>query len=108
MEKEDKRRQTPRNPIEALFVCRPFTSGDPGHMTDAIMRNFSNNGSYVESSRGFNIGTILHLRLVNYSQQSTCKLTDHQPRSISLAEVRWRQKLAEAGVHRYGLGLKNL
>jgi hypothetical protein len=108
MDQTDKRRSTRRNPIKATFVCRPFTSSKPDQALDAIMRNYSSNGSYVETSKAFNLGTILHLRLVNFLEKSTCMPTENQPRSICLAEAKWLQELADTETHRYDLGLKNL
>ncbi|MGD8702397.1 MAG: hypothetical protein PVG51_17585 [Desulfosarcina sp.] len=108
MDQTDKRRSTRRNPIKAAFVCRPFTSSEPSRVADAVMHNYSNNGSYVKTSQAFNLGTILHLRLVSYLEKSTYMPTENQPRSICLAEVKWLQELADNETHRYGLGLKNL
>jgi hypothetical protein len=97
-----------RNPTEASIACRPFTSSGDTHTADGVMRNFSKEGSYIETSREFIIGTILHLRMVRYPPMPSSTADEDRPRSICLAEVKWRQELADENATRYGIGLRYL
>jgi len=108
MQEKEKRRIASRNHTEAVVACRPFTSGGATHMTDGVMRNFSEEGSYIETSREFKIGTILHLRMVHYPPRPLSLAAEELPRSICLAEVRWRQELIDENTIQYGFGLKYL
>jgi hypothetical protein len=108
LEKKDRRSVASRNPTEAVVVCRPFTSSGATHTADGFMRNFSKEGSYIETSREFKLGTILHLRIVRYPSMRLTPGTEDQPRSICLAEVKWRKELADENATRYGIGLRYL
>jgi hypothetical protein len=72
------------------------------------MRNFSTDGSYIETSHKFKSGTILIVRIVRYPLFSFSVGDEEQPRSICLAEVKWLQEMAEENKIRFGLGLKYL
>jgi hypothetical protein len=107
MNQENKRRNASRNAGEAVIACRLFTSsGGANHTIDTIMSNFSEDGVYIESSRDFRIGALLHLRIVGYPITHQSILHEKQPRSNCLAEVKWRREKVELGTRRYGLGLK--
>jgi hypothetical protein len=105
---KDKRTDAPRNPILAAVTCRPFASSGATHTADGVIRNYSGKGVYMETSHRFKSGTILHLRIVEYPPEPLRLSADVRPRSIFLAEVKWRQELADAGGHQYGLGLRYL
>jgi hypothetical protein len=101
-------RVAPRNPTEAAITCRPFTSSGANHISDGVMRNFSQQGSYIETSRQFKSGTILIVRLLRYPPMPSSVTDEDHPRSICLAEVKWRQKLTDENAIRYGIGLRYL
>ena len=101
-------RVAPRNPTEAAVTCRPYASSGSIHTTDGVMRNFSNGGFYIETSRKYQSGTILIVRMVCYPNLAECVAVDHWPRSIGLAEVRWGQELTDEKAIRFGFGLKYL
>ncbi len=105
---EEKRRVVSRNPTEAAVTCRPFTSSGASHTADGVMRNFSNGGSYIETSSEFKLGTILHLRMVTYPHRPLSTGAEELPRSICLAEVKWRQEMVGENTIQYGLGLRYL
>jgi hypothetical protein len=107
-QKKDRRLVASRNPTQAAITCRPFTSGGATPAVDGVMRNFSEEGSYIEISHNYNPGTILHLRMVCYPPISFLVVSGEQPRSICLAEVRWRKELVDDDIIQYGLGLKYL
>ena len=108
IEEKEKRRIASRKRTEAVVACRPFTSGGAVHTADGIMRNFSEGGSYIESSRDFKLGTILYLRMLRYPPVSLSPGADTQLRSICLAEVKWRQDVSGENTIQYGFGLKYL
>jgi len=100
-------RRASRRPTEAFVTCRPFTSSGSQHASDGVMRNFSSNGLYIETSRPFRSGTILFMRTVRYPPANPMAV-DERPRSICLAEVKWLQELAQADAVRYGMGVRYL
>lgn len=106
MEKKEIERTVPRIATEAAITCRPFTSCGAAHMADAIMRNFSEEGSYIETSREFKRGTILQMRMVRYPPMPSSAAGKTQPRTICLAEVKWQQDLADENASRFGVGLR--
>ena len=72
------------------------------------MRNFSSDGSYIETSHEFKSGTILIVRMLFYPPTTSYVNEASRPRSICLAEVKWRQKLDDENAARFGMGLKYL
>jgi hypothetical protein len=107
-QEKEKRRTASRNPTEAAIVCRLFTSGGVPHTADGVMRNFSEEGSYIETSQEFELGTILHLRTVRFASGSPSAATETLPRSICLAEVKWRHEMVGENTIQYGFGLRYL
>ena len=101
-------RIAPRSPTETAITCRPYVSYRAACTSDGVMRNFSNHGSYVETSGRFESGTILIVRMLRYPAVTSTLDCDSQPRTICLAEVKWRRKLVEGNGTRYGMGLKYL
>ena len=108
MENKNKKRAASRNPTEATITCRPFTSSGDIHTSDGVMRNFSSEGSYIETSHNYGSGTVLILRTVRYPSMPSSMADEEQPRSICLAEVKWRQELAGENAIRFGMGLRYL
>jgi hypothetical protein len=104
---KSKKRTQPRNPTEAVITCRPYTS-----MTiqahDGVIRNFSSDGIYIETSGNFKPGTILLVRTTLRSPASSLSATGDRARSISLAEIKWVQELADESTALYGMGLRYL
>jgi len=96
-----------RQPTEVAVTCRPFTSSGVDTITDGVMVNFSNQGSYVEAREKFKTGTILVVRTVGGIKASP-SVENGQPRSISLAEIKWLSKKDGKDGRRYGLGLRYL
>ena len=72
------------------------------------MRNFSNEGSYIETTDKYQTGTILIVRTVSYPSMLSSTTVEEQPRSFCLAEVKWCQELSDIYSNRYGIGLKYL
>lgn len=107
-EKKIRARTASRNPTEAAVTCRTYASSAAGSASDGVMRNFSSQGSYIETSHKFESGTILILRTVRYPDIPPYVSDEERPRSICLAEVKWRRELADPDATRFGLGLKYL
>lgn len=108
MQEKEKRRVASRNPTEGVIACQPFNSCGPIHTVDGVMRNFSEEGSYIETSREFTLGTILHLRMVHYPPRSLSQTAETLPRSNCLAEVKWRKEMVGENTIQYGFGLRYL
>ena len=72
------------------------------------MRNFSSQGIYIETSHNYKSGTIVIMRMVRYPPMPSSMADEERPRSICLAEVKWRQELADKNTNRYGIGLRYL
>jgi hypothetical protein len=106
--KKSNKRFASRNPTEAVINCRPFTSKGTFGVSDGVMHNYSSHGAYVETAHNYGPGTILILRTVRYPAVPSSEAVQSLPRSICLAEVKWRQDLADENDNRYGLGLKYL
>jgi hypothetical protein len=108
MSRKRTQRAVPRNPTVAAITCRPYTSSGAVLVSDGIMRNFSSQGSYIETTHQFKSGTILILQMVRYPSMPASITHDARPRSICLAEVKWQQELIDENAIRYGIGLKYL
>ncbi len=108
MENIDKRRSESRYPTEAAVVCRPFHSSGSTTTADAVMRNFSKSGSYIESAHALKIGTIIQLRMVQYPSLLETLDWDDRPRCTGLAAVKWRYKLTDEIDGPIGFGLQYL
>ena len=105
---EKKKRIAPRSPTEAAITCRPYGSTGAVRTADGVMRNFSSGGSYIETTDSYLSGTILIVRMVRYPSISLSIDEDECPRTICLAEVKWRQAVADETAIRYGIGLRYL
>ena len=108
MKKKVIKRFVPRNPTEAVITCRPYTSSREVFASNGVMRNFSSGGSYIETSDKYESGTILIVRMVSYPKIPSSTADEEWPRSIFLAEVKWRQELADENAIRFGMGLRYL
>lgn len=102
------KRTAPRNPTEADITCRPFDSRGTIDVSDGIMRNFSSQGCYVETSHKYKSGTIVIVRILCYPSIPSCMAGTEHPRSISLAEVKWQQELVDENAIQYGISLRYL
>ena len=102
------RRIALRNLTEATITCRPYASTCTICASDGVMRNFSSEGSYIETSHEYKSGTILIMRMVRYPQIPSSVADEKQPRSICLAEVRWQKRLTDENTFRFGTGLRYL
>ena len=108
MNNKVRRRVASRNLTEAAITCRPYASTCAICASDGVMRNFSHEGSYIETSHKYKSGTILIMRTVRYPQVPSSVVDEEKPRSICLAEVRWCQEISDVYSIRYGVGLKYL
>ena len=108
VQKKTTRRVSSRNPTEAAVTCQPYASTGTRYASAGVMRNFSSQGSYIETSRKYKSGTILIMRMVRYPALPPSTVDVDRPRSICLAEVKWRQELAGQNAIGYGIGLRYL
>jgi len=106
--KEETRRSASRNRTQAPVICEPYTSGGVFRNVDGVMRNFSRNGSYIETSQPFQSGTILILRMEQYPPVPASADDDQWPRSFCLAEVKWQHAIGGEEPVRYGIGVRYL
>jgi len=103
-----KKRIAPRSLTDAAITCRPYGSTGAVRTSDGVMRNYSSGGSYIETTDSYPSGSILIVRMVRYPTMGSFLAEDDRPRSICLAEVKWRQVVADETVTRYGIGLRYL
>jgi hypothetical protein len=89
-------------------ICRPYTSTGNVRSAKGVMRNFSSQGSYIETDLKFNSGTILIVRMVGCLPTPSSAESSEKPRSICLGEIKWRQNLMDEEDGRYGMGLRYL
>ena len=108
MANQDNQRIGLRFPTEAAVACRPFADRGGASPAEAVMRNFSKAGSYIESAHAFKTGAIIQLRMVQYPSTLGALDWDDRPRSIGIAAVKWRRPLADENDGPYGFGLKYL
>jgi hypothetical protein len=101
------KRQDNRSGVAVSIDCQPFSLVYETHQSEGILRNYSEEGAYVELPRPYNKGNILMMRLL---EESPSVLDDEVGtcRSLSLAEVKWVRHIEGVGPPRYGIGLKML
>ena len=102
------KRAASRKATDAIVRCQPHTSNGTARATDAVMRNFSSDGAYIETTTAFRSGTTLFLRMLRYPPAVPNTGNAEGPRSICLAEVKWQQSLADEESMRYGIGVRYL
>ena len=107
-EKISVERESMRISTELAITCRPYTSTVFIRTTDGIMRNFSCNGSYIETSYEFKPGTILIVQIISYPPIPASIPNEERPRSLCLAEVKWLLELPEHKDMQYGIGVRYL
>ena len=86
----------------AYSICG---AADP---VDGVMCNFSKRGCYIETSCAFEAGTILLVRVEKYGCAPSSATDTKWPRSICLAEIKWRRRLTDENAIRFGMGLRYL
>jgi hypothetical protein len=101
-------RIAPRNPTVAAITCQPYVSTGSIGINNGMLRNFSNEGCYIETSCEFNSGTVLLIRTTKYPANSSSMGTHERPRSVCLAEVKWFKDLSDKDTILYGMGLRYL
>ena len=101
-------RKSERRRTAVAIVCQPYSSSRAERTVDGVMRNLSNGGFYMETRHPFKNGSILIVRTRGGPPEPSWRVESPRPRSISLAEIRWRRELAEDAEVRYGLGLRYL
>ena len=99
------RRTQDRGLTNACITCRSFTS-DIIQASDGIMRNYSNSGGYIETSRKFSLGTVLVVRMTRCPGMGSSFAAEEGLRTIGLAQVKWMQELADKNTARYGMGIE--
>ena len=108
MKENRNQRIEPRNRTEVLITYRPFASSGAFQSADGVMRNFSDGGFYIETTRAVSERTTLILRIIRFSATWSPTVPEHGPRTICLAEVRWQKEIPDERALRYGMGLKYL
>ena len=96
-----------RNFTEVAITCQTLSSGN-ARVSEGVMHNFSSEGLYIETTGKYLTGTILIMRMVDYPNIPTSMGDEGRPRSLSLAEVIWRQQLVDENTIRFAMGLKYL
>lgn len=101
------KRQDNRSGVAVSIDCQPFSLVYETYQSEGILRNYSDEGAYVELPRSYYKGNILMMRLL---EESPTPLDDAAGtcRPMSLAEVKWVRHIEGVGPPRYGIGLKML
>lgn len=90
---------------EAAITCQPFTSSGTLRASNGVLRNFSCNWSYIETSCELKPG-IIHMTRCPPLPFSLA--AEEGLRTICLAEIKWRQNLSDANPIRFGMGVRYL
>mgnify|MGYP001821763541 CR=1 FL=1 len=100
-------RQDIRSGVAVSIDCQPFSLVYETHQSEGILRNYSDEGAYVELSRPYHKGNIVMMRLL---EESPAPLDEEAAacRPMGLAEVKWVRHIEGVGPQRYGIGLKML
>lgn len=93
---------------DVAVICRPYASTGNIPSARGVMRNFSSQGSYIETDRKFKSGTILIVRMVGCLPAPPSAEIDEKPRSICLGEIKWCQELTDIQEPLYRMGLRYL
>ena len=98
------RRYFPRHCTRTTVSCRAFTSDIPESGIEGNVINFSDDGFYMETRRKYPVDSTLFIRVTRYSKK---KASDRiGPKSLCLAQVRWRCEVNDQHAVRYGMGLR--
>lgn len=101
-------RFAPRYHTEAAITCQPFTSSGALRASNGVLRNFSCNGSYIETSCELKPGTIIIIQMTRCPPLPSSLAAEEGLRTICLAEIKWRQELTDAKAIRFGMGVRYL
>lgn len=101
-------RSAPRNPTAMAVSCRPYVSSGDVRAADGVMHNFSAEGALIETTRSFNPGTILIVRMLVFSSEKSDSPEEACPRSIGLAEVKWHHAVDTDEGPRHAMGIRYL
>ncbi len=101
-----KRRYYPRHRTQTIVSCNAFTSNIPESGTEGNVSNFSEDGFYMETHCKYPVATTLLIRVIHYSERKTTASVPIGPKSICLAQVRWRCEVSDKDAVRYGMGLR--
>ena len=86
-------------PIEISFVR-------DAKISNAQSLNHCKNGMCIESTSSFHLGATLTVRVKDFHPYGPCIGLCEGLRCITLAEVRWCTKIAEADVSHYRVGIQ--
>ena len=93
---------------ELAVVCRPYASTGNVRSVEGVMRNYSSQGSYIETDLRFKSGAILIVRTIGCLPAAPPSESNEKPRSICLGEIKWGQVLIDGERPQYGMGLRYL
>lgn len=102
------RRYFPRHRTQTIVSCSAFTSNVPESGIEGNVINFSDDGFYMETRCKYPVTTILLIRVIHYSKRMTRTSDQIGPKSLCLAQVRWRREVNGQYSIRYGMGLRYL
>lgn len=106
---QEKRKLSVRDDqMEVAITCRPYGSSGALPTSGGVMRGFTEDGLYIETTNRYNEGTILVVRVDRYPSFTSSLTKSVPPRSICLAEVQWQKELIDDKGIRFGLGLRYL
>jgi hypothetical protein len=95
------RRKTPRFAVECPVVFQRFNSNEN---YQAVTKNYSQDGMYIESNHHFRPGSQILIRRESCTEPFDCALCNTL-QSLVLAEVKWIRQLDETDRPSYGFGV---
>ena len=103
----NRQRDSHRITTKTTVQCQLYSSACNIKTVKGVMNNFSNSGYYIETSEQYKPGNILLVKVINYQSNSNFDHEGKQPRSVSLATVKWNNRISSDDI-RFGIGLKYL
>jgi len=101
----NEKRESTRNPAEIRIICQPYSSASDIRQCTGLLRNYSDNGIYIETPHDYKPGTILIIRITHCTRHSSLVSLGKGVRTICLAQVKWQQDLSDHSTTCYGMGL---
>lgn len=94
---------------EALISidCRIFSLALESYHREGILRNYSEDGAYIELPCAYHRGNILWIRSPTDSSQRPCEASGFC-QFVGLVEVKWVRHIENSCPARYGIGVRIL
>ena len=95
-----------RHRTQTTVSCNAFTSDISEVGIEGNVTNFGEDGFYMETYFAYPVTTTLLIRVTHYPKRKTRAADSIGPKSLCLAQVRWRREVKDQDVVRHGMGLR--